>query len=188
MKINVKEATSKIRQEDIAKAIREGKIFIYPTDTIYGIGCDAENKESVEKIKEIKGRDNKPFSVIAPSPTWIEENLVINEGLNISKYLPGPYTLILKKKNPNFLNWVSNTGSLGVRIPAHYFTEIIQKAGVPFITTSVNFSGEPFALKIEDIKKEIIDKVDYVIEAEENEELGGKPSTLIINGKEVVRK
>jgi L-threonylcarbamoyladenylate synthase len=163
--------------------IKEGKIFIYPTDTIYGIGCDATNINSVEKIKELKGRDkDKPLSVIAPSIEWIEENLVVD--CEFGKYLPGPYTPILKKKNPDFLKHVSIGDSLGVRIPACDFTKEIETAGVPFITTSVNLSGEPFAVSLKDVKEEIKKKIDIFVDSGE---LNGRPSTLVINGQEVKR-
>lgn len=170
--------------KEIITAVKNGKIFIYPTDTIYGLGCDATNKQAVEKIKEIKKRDNKPLSIITPSKEWIKDNLIVD--CKLEKYLPGSYTLILKKKNPDFLQWVSNTDSLGVRIPANKFTKIIQASGVPFITTSVNLSGEPFAVTLDEISKEIKDKVDIIIEA--GEFLSGKPSTLIINNKVTERK
>lgn len=176
-----------MKQENIKQAILQGKIFIYPTDTIYGIGCDALNKEVVEKIKQIKQRDkDKPLSVIAPSIKWIKENCVIDVDLN--KYLPGAYTIILKKKNPDFLKHISNTDSLGIRIPDCKFTKQIQRANIPFITTSVNFSGEPFAKSIKNIPKEILNKVDYVIKAKDESKLTGKPSTLIIRGKLIERR
>lgn len=171
--------------KELIKAILKGKIFIYPTDTVYGLGCNAEDKKAVEKIKEIKARDkDKPLSIIAPSINWIKENCIID--INLEKYLPGPYTIILKKKNPDFLKWVSLTDSLGIRIPANDFCKKIQKAGVPFITTSVNQSGEKPATKISDINKEILDKVDIFIESKEK--LSGKPSNLVINGKIMKRK
>lgn len=167
----------------IISAIKKGKIFIYPTDTIYGLGCDAANKFAVEKIKQIKNRDkDKPFSVIAPSIDWINNHLIVD--CELSKYLPGPYTIILKKKNPDFLRHVSSSDSLGVRIPASDFTEIIQLANTPFITTSVNLSGEPFIKNINEIPEEILENIDHIIDYGE---LNGKPSTLIINGKEVKR-
>jgi len=172
---------SKINEE-----IKNSRIFIYPTDTIYGIGCNALSKDAVNKIREIKGRDNKPFSVIAPSIEWIQDNLVVD--CDLSKYLPGPYTIILKKKNPEFLQHVSEAETLGVRIPKNSFTKIIQEAGAPFITTSVNLSGKPFALTLNEIPKEIKNKVDYIIPAEKDEKLSGTPSKLIINGKEINRK
>jgi L-threonylcarbamoyladenylate synthase len=170
-------------EKNIPKYILAGKIFIYPTDTIYGIGCDATNIKAVNKIKEIKQRDaGKPLSIIAPSIEWIKENLIVD--CDLEKYLPGPYTIILKKKNSKFLSHVSSTDSLGVRIPNHEFTKMIQKAGLPFITTSVNLSGESFITKISDISPEILEGVDQVIDYGE---LNGNPSTLIINGKEVER-
>lgn len=172
-----------MEEQEIISKILEGKIFIYPTDTIYGIGCNAENIQSVNKIKQIKQRDsNKPLSVIAPSIEWIKENLIVDTDLD--KYLPGPYTIILKKKNLNFLNHVSNIDSLGIRIPDNDFTKLIQQSEVPFITTSVNLSGEHFITKISDIPEIIKNQVDVIIDVGE---LNGKPSTLIINGKEVER-
>ena len=171
-------------QQEITNKIKQGKIFIYPTDTIYGLGCDATNINSVNKIKKIKSRDkNKPLSIIAPSIDWIKQNLIINANLN--KYFPGPYTLILKKKNKDFLNHVSNTDSLGIRIPDNNFTKQIQKSNLPFITTSVNLSGKKPAISIKDISEELKKQVDEVIEADDK--LSGNPSTLVINKEEVKR-
>lgn len=173
------------KTQDLKEEILKGKIFIYPTDTIYGLGCDATNISAVNKIKNIKGRDkDKPLSIIAPSINWIKENLIID--VDLEKYLPGAYTLILKKKNKDFLSHVSSSDSIGVRIPDHPFTKEIQKSQVPFITTSVNLSGEPFLVDLNDLNKEISEKVDYLIISETI--LSGKPSTLIINGKELERK
>jgi L-threonylcarbamoyladenylate synthase len=170
-------------KKNLADDIKKGKIFIYPTDTIYGIGCNAENIDAVNKIKEIKNRDkDKPLSVIVPSFNWINKNLIVD--VDLEKYLPGPYTIILKKKNKEFLKHVSSTDSLGIRMPDNEFAREIQKSGVPFITTSVNLSGEPHLTKISDLKKEIKEKVDFIIDAGE---LSGNPSALIINGKEVKR-
>ncbi len=180
--LNFNEINERIEKQ-IIDSILAGKLFIYPTDTIYGLGCNGENKESVNKIKRIKQRDfNKPLSIIAPSIEWINKNLIID--MDLSKYIPGPYTVILKKKNPDFLKHVSSTDSLGIRIPNNDFAKIIKNSGVPFITTSVNLSGEPFLTKIPDLKQEIKKQVDYIIDAGE---LNGKPSVLIINGKEMKR-
>jgi len=171
--------------KNLIKNIREGKIFIYPTDTIYGIGCNAINKKAVAKIREIKKRDNKPFSIIAPSINWIKDNCIVD--VELEKYFPGPYTIILKKKNKDFLFWVSSSDTLGIRIPDSDFTRQIQKFNIPFITTSVNLSGEPFAKSINEIKQEIKNKVDIIIKAEDESKLSGIPSRLIIGGKEVRR-
>lgn len=169
--------------DNIVKDILAGKLFIYPTDTIYGIGCDATNEAAVEKIKKIKERDReKPLSVIAPNTDWIEEHCFLD--VEIDKYLPGPYTIILKKKNKNFLSHVSDTEFLGVRIPKYDFSEKVAEAGVPFITTSVNLSGQPYAKKVSDIPQAILNKVDIVID---EGELNGKPSILIKHGREISR-
>ena len=171
--------------KQIIQNIKQGKIFIYPTDTIYGIGCEATNIKSANKIKQIKKRDkDKPLSIIVPSITWIKQNCIIPKELTISKYLPGPYTLILKKKNPNYLNHISSTDSLGIRIPKNPFTKIIQKSKLPFITTSVNISTQPPLTNPKNLNLQIKNKVDIIID---KGTLSGKPSTLIINGKEIKR-
>ncbi len=169
--------------ENHTKSILTGKIFIYPTDTLYGIGCNAEDKQAVEKIKQIKARDrDKPLSIIAPSKEWIKKNCMVD--VELDKYLPGPYTLILKKKNPNFLNHISPTEFIGIRIPDCDFSKQVEQSGVPFITTSVNLAGEAFATTIKEIPKQILEKADIIID---RGELNGKPSTLIKDGKEIKR-
>ena len=96
MQILTKEEFEK-QKESIKKQILNGAVFIYPTDTIYGIGCDATNDESVKKVREIKNREDNPFSIVAPSKIWIDKNCIINENAKSwIKRLPGPYTLILK--------------------------------------------------------------------------------------------
>ncbi len=171
-----------LRIMGLKEDILAGKVFVYPTDTIYGIGCDATNVESVGKIREIKKREMKPFSVIAPSFEWIENNFIVD--FDIKKFLPGPYTLLLKKKDINFLKHISENDRVGVRIPKNDFCFSVQEIGVPFVTTSVNLSGEPFARSILDIKKEILDLVNEVVNVGE---LNGNPSTLIIDGLEIKR-
>ncbi len=158
-------------------------IFIYPTDTIYGLGCDAENSVLIEKIRNIKNRDKKPFSVIAPSFDWILKNCETNLNF-LKKYLPGPYTLILKKKKLDFLKAVSDTEFLGVRIPEHFFTKKLQSFGKPIVTTSVNLSGEIPANSISEFNDNILESVDFVFDYGE---LTGKPSTIIFGDKIIER-
>lgn len=169
---------------DFVEDIKNGAIFIYPTDTIYGLGCDATNAESVKLLKDLKYRDkDKPISIIAPSVEWMKEHCVVDDE-QLERYLPGPFTLILKKKDPSFMSDISSNDSLGIRIPDCEFTKLVEAAGVPFITTSVNFAGEPFAVRISDIDKKILDAVDVVVDVGE---LNGRPSTLIVGGKEIRR-
>ncbi|MFC1710801.1 L-threonylcarbamoyladenylate synthase [Nanoarchaeota archaeon] len=169
--------------DKISQQIKSGKIFVYPTDTIYGLGCNAEDEKAVQKIKNLKKRDkDKPLSVIAPSIEWIKQNCIVD--VDLEKYLPGPYTIILKKNNPEFLKHISSTDSIGVRIPDNDFTLKVQGAEKPFITTSVNLEGQAFATKVLEVPKEILDCVDVIVDVGE---LSGRPSTLIINGKEIKR-
>lgn len=168
-----------ISKEDLhnklAEEIIEGKIFVYPTDTVYGIGCNAIIPSQVERIRGIKGRDERPFSVIAPSEEWIINHFKTNIDF-IRKYLPGRYTLILEKNDESYLQHVSSEKTLGIRIPEHPFIGIVRKAGIPFITTSANISGKLPASEIKDIPKIILNTVDLVIDGGK---LHGTPSTLV---------
>ena len=149
--------------DEILSAIKRGDILIYPTDTIYGIGCDALNTPSIENLRALKQRPDKPFSIIAPSKKWIEEHFFVPpEALDM---LPGPVTLILEPKDPTMFSPAINPNgsSIGVRIPDHWFNEIIQKAGIPFITTSVNLSDNPHMTSIDDIPASIEKSVTFCV-------------------------
>ena len=168
------------------KKIEKGAVFIYPTDTIYGIGCISTNKKSIEKIRKIKQRTEKPFSIIAPSKKWIHENCKKNK--NLEKYLkklPGKYTLILELKNkktsPNF-----NLKTIGVRIPKHWISKIVKEINQPIITTSVNISNEPHMTSLKDFDKTIKTKVDFIIY---EGSLNNKPSKVIdLIANKIIRK
>ena len=175
MEILSKEEVQK-RKDEILQWIKNNKVFIYPTDTIYGIGCNATEFTAVKKIREIKKRITTPFSVIAPSKEWIKNNCLIADEKWLDK-LPGPYTLILPLKNihavaPN----VSNGKTLGVRIPDHWFSSIIRELSFPIVTTSANIHGEPFMTSLETLSPEIQSQIDFIIYEGEKK---GTPSTLI---------
>lgn len=158
--------------------ILNGAIFIYPTDTIYGIGCDAANENAVKKVREIKGRQSNPFSVIAPSTEWIIENCAVNEKQKeYLELLPGPYTLILKVKSHPVAKSVSQgLSTLGIRIPDHWISEAVRELGVPIITTSANKSGSDYMTSLEDLDESIKSKVNFIVYDGVKE---GKPSKII---------
>lgn len=167
----------KIKEEQIVKAIKQGKIIIYPTDTIYGLGCDALNTDSVLKIRMIKERDaDKPFSIIAQSKQWVYKHFDVNKAY--IRRLPGPFTFLLRTKKEKLVSShvTNNMNVLAVRIPDHPLTKIIQKAKTPFITTSVNLSGKPPINDVRKIPKKIIKQVDMIIDAGT---LSSRPSTII---------
>jgi tRNA threonylcarbamoyl adenosine modification protein (Sua5/YciO/YrdC/YwlC family) len=152
----------------VVDAMKSGKIFVYPTDTIYGIGCNAENARSVEKIRNAKGRDDgKTFSLIAPGKEWIWSHANVTKVTRdmIDKLLPGPYTVILKANSKTPKPAVSPERSLGVRIPRHPFTALVEESGEPFVTTSVNMKDQPPVKSTADIPAMIRSVVDVVIEA-----------------------
>jgi len=163
--------TDALNKPDVRKKIvsgmKKGSIFIYPTDTIYGIGCDAEDGNAVERISEAKGREeSKTFSVIAPGKEWIWSHAsvgMVNKGL-IEKILPGPYTIILTANSKSPKPVISPDKSIGVRIPRHPFTDIVEEAGIPFVTTSVNMKDEPPATTIGNIPEHVKISVDFVID------------------------
>ena len=166
-----------VNEEEIIRDMRNGKIFVYPTDTIYGLGCNALNSEAVRKLRMIKDRSLKPFSVIAPSKEWIFKNFKVMKKEHINK-LPGPFTFILDKKNNNSVSReVALRGSsVGIRIPDCYFTKLVSKSKIPFVTTSVNISGRNYATSIREIDRKIFDKVDIIID---DGVLNRRPSVLL---------
>ena len=131
----------------VIQLLQKGEVIVYPTDTIYGIGCSAYNVRAVNKIRELKQRESKPFSIWAPSVEWVKTHCEVDQ-----KYLdmlPGPVTLIVKLKKPLADNICQDT--VGVRIPDHPFHHIVHLFGSPIITTSVNVSGEPHITQVSQI-------------------------------------
>lgn len=163
----------------LSEKISRGAIFIYPTDTIYGIGCNALRAEAVKKIRELKVRYENPFSVIAPSKEWVFENCEVDsKNIELVNNPPDATTLILKLKNKDCIVKEVNNGlpTLGVRMPKHWFTDFMKWLKVPIITTSVNKSGEDFMTSLEDLDGDIKGSVDFVIyEGEKN----GRPSKIM---------
>lgn len=161
------------------------RVFIYPTDTIYGIGCDATNAKLVGKIRAIKQSQDQPFSVIIPNKNMIFQYCRTDEKTNDwVKKLPGPYTLIFNVKKKFVADNVNPKGNtIGIRIPNHWFYDCIKKMKVPIVTTSANISGEDFMTSLEDLDEDIKRQVDFVIY---DGPIKGRPSNIIHLEKEVV--
>lgn len=168
----------KLEKEQLASRIIDGAVFIYPTDTIYGIGCNAQNPIAVKKVRQLKGRAASPFSVIAPSLEWIYENCIVaKEAEEWLGKLPGPCTLIFKLKN-NCVAKNVNPGlkTLGVRIPNHWIRKIVAEADVPVVTTSVNKANGDYMTSLEDLDPSIKSGIDFVVYEGKKE---GKPSKIV---------
>jgi L-threonylcarbamoyladenylate synthase len=171
--------------------MKKGRIFIYPTDTIYGVGCDATNHKAVNKIRRIKLRDSKPFSVIAPTKSWIKETCNTSSKINSwIKKLPGPYTLILELKHSKAISDSvnNNSGSIGIRIPDSPFSKMVRKFRKPFVTTSVNLSGKKPNSNPNEIPLSISKNIDYLIDSGP---LPGTPSTIVVltdNQEKIIKR
>lgn len=178
-----------LSKDDVTVEMLPNRVFIYPTDTIYGIGCDATKSELIARLREIKQRDAKPLSVIAPSIDWIHDNCIITP--HAEKYLrklPGPYTLILQLKEPHLVPTELTGGAptIGIRIPNHWISTLVQQYGKPIVTTSANLSGQKHMETLEDLPEQVRNAVDFIIY---DGPIKGNPSTVVqlTNGEEVLR-
>lgn len=182
MKILTKDEIN-VNKEVILEVMKNGAVFIHPTDTIYGIGCNATGEEFVDEVRAIKERPTTPFSVLAPSKDWIKNNCVVSK--QAEKWLgklPGPYTLILKMKDGVAKNIAPGLDTLGVRIPDHWFSKVVEELGEPIVTTSANKSGGDFMTSLDNLDDDIKPRVEFLVYEGEKH---GRPSTIVdLSGEE----
>jgi len=153
-----------LSKKEIISAIKSGNLFIFPTDTTYGIGCNALKQESIQLVKKIYSVNENLVSVIAPNKRWINDNFEIINKKFIDK-LPGPYTYILKAKKKTVSRSIApGKDYLPVRMPDHGFIELIKKAGVPFLMINLNTAGKKEIREINQIPKRVLNGVDFVID------------------------
>jgi len=155
-----------------AGTLRQGGVILYPTDTLYGLGADAFSDEAVDKIYAIKGRDaKKPVHAVFADMQMVGEYAEVTDVARklAEKFLPGPLTLVLKKKERVDGGIARGIGTIGVRIPDNSFCiETVRSLGKPFTATSANVSGEVTGLSVEEILSQLGSKknvVDLVIDA-----------------------
>ena len=171
--INLKDNIDLEKLKKPAEMIKEGKIVIFPTETVYGIGTNGFKSDSIKKIYEIKKRDfNKPISLLVNSIKMIEsvaKNISDLEYALINRFCPGPFTIILKKKEevPDILT--ANGDTVGIRMPDSLIAKIlIDYSGVPIATPSANISGKPSGTSVDNIMKDFKDSVDCIIDSGES--------------------
>ncbi len=176
-----------VDKERYAKAIHQGELFLHPTDTINGLGCNATNDKAVLKLRKIKGNHTGPFSVIAPSKQWIRDNCEMSE--HAEKWLsrlPGPYTLIMKLKHKGAISKEVNNGgdTLGIRIPDHWISEFVNFTKVPIITTSANLKGQEYVEDLDELHSDIKNNMTFMIY-----DVGGRksPSDIVFLNEEKPR-
>lgn len=174
------------REEDIRNAVnvlRKGGIILYPTDTVWGIGCDATNAEAVRKVFEIKRRnDSKALICLVDSSDRLQRYVrnVPEVAWDIFDLATKPTTVILDGAVNLAPNLIAEDGSVALRVTHEEFSQQLcyrfQKA---LVSTSANISGEPTAQNYRDISQEIIDAVDYVCWTRRQEHLPHEPSSII---------
>jgi L-threonylcarbamoyladenylate synthase len=160
------------------RVLQKGGVIIYPTDTLYGLGADVFNQKAVERIFKIKGRDfKKPISVMVSEFSEIEKIAQVNlkQKKIIKAILPGPFTLLFKKRK-NFPSFITiGSDKIGVRMPSSDICRKLSK-NMPLTTTSANISGFKPTLSLKKITKEFGEKVDFILKGEN---LSGQPSIVI---------
>ena len=166
--------------EQVVDVLKNGGIIVYPTDTIYGLGCDIFNKKAITKIYQLKKREQKkPMSIICTDLREIAKYALINDYSFqiLKKSLPGPYTFILRAKSQTPKTVLSKNKTVGIRIPDNRIcSEIVKKLGSPIITTSLNMSGEKVLTNPSQLSKEVFNKIDLIIDAGN---LSQEPSSVI---------
>lgn len=156
---------------------------MYPTDTIWGIGCDATNEEAVKRVFKLKGRDEaKSLIVLLDSENKLQSYVreVPEIAYDLIEYSEKPLTIIYSDAKNLAPNVINSDGSVGIRIVKHPFCEqLIQRFKKPIVSTSANISGNPSPKNFLEISNEILEGVDYTVSLEQDEALEKTPSTIM---------
>ena len=176
--------------EDIKNACKvmyEGGVILYPTDTVWGIGCDATNEEAVRKVYEIKRRvDSKAMLVLVDSTVKVDfyVNDVPDVAWDLIELADKPLTIIYDGARNLAPNLISADGSVGIRVTNEKFSHrLCQQFRKAVVSTSANISGEPGAACFDEISDEIKESVDYIVRYRQDDLSRPKPSSIIKLGK-----
>lgn len=174
------------QEQDIKNAIevmRKGGVILYPTDTVWGIGCDATNAEAVKRVYEIKQRDDsKALICLVDSDARLQRYVrkVPDVAWQLIDCIDKPTTLILDGAVNLAPNLIADDGSIGIRITQESFSkELCFRFQKAIVSTSANISGEPAAQNYRDIDPRILEKVDYVCWTRRQEHKPHQPSSII---------
>ena len=172
----VKESDLRREVDEAVRVLREGGIILYPTDTVWGLGCDATNAEAVERIYRLKRSENKKsMLVLCASANMVVRYVNRAPGIafEVMEMTTSPLTLILPGATGVAANLIPDEGTLGIRVPDHEFCRRMLRAlQRPVVSTSANISGEATPVGLQEVSREIIDGVDFVV----NPRFEGKPT------------
>ena len=168
------------------KILNNGGVIAYPTDTVYGIGCDALNQKAIKKVFELKGRDySKPLSIACLDIEMVRKYAYVTAEIEkiFKELLPGPFTILFKKKKPITNLVTAGLNKVGVRIPDNKLClKIIKEFGQPIITTSANLSGGEEISNYKDLHI----PVNFIVKGKCK---FGQPSTIFdLESKKILRK
>ena len=173
--------------DEAVRILKEGGLILYPTDTVWGIGCDATNEEAVQRIYTLKRSENKhSMLVLCPSADAIVRYVNRAPGIafEVLEMATSPLTLILPGATGVAKNLIPDEGTLGVRVPDHEFCRLLlRKLGRPIVSTSANISGEKTPRTLPEITPEIVEGVDYVVNPRFQGRPTGKASSIIAFGE-----
>ena len=161
--------------EKVLEALRAGKLVVYPTDTVYGLGADATDSKAVDLVYEVKQRPrDQPISILVADFEMLYEYAKASpeQRKTLEEKLPGPYTFILEPKQ----KLPVSDGNIGFRIPKHWCTKIAKELGRPITTTSANIHGKETPATLTELRRAFGNKVEVYIDGGA---LPGKPSTVI---------
>jgi len=172
--------------EDIQQALellRKGGIILYPTDTIWGLGCDATNSEAVKKIYALKKRsDSKSMLVLVDFAARVERYVekVPDVAWDLVELATSPLTVIYPGAKNLANELVAEDGSIGIRVASDEFCQkLITRFGKPIVSTSANISGSSSPAFFDEISDEIKDAVDYIVNYRQDDRIPRKPSGII---------
>lgn len=163
--------------------MQAGGIILYPTDTIWGIGCDATNEEAVRRVYELKRRiDNKAVLVLTDSSAKL--NMYVSEVPDIAwdliEVTDTPLTIIYSQAKNLASNLLGEDGSIGIRVTNEEFSrKLCERFRKPIVSTSANISGEPSPANFQEISEEIKKGVDYIVNYRQEDMSKAKPSHII---------
>ena len=164
------------------EVINNGGIILYPTDTIWGIGCDATNEQAVEKIYALKKRTESKSMIVLMNGEKMMYHVfheIPDVAWQIWDLSEKPTTLVLDKPRNIAKNLIAADNSLGVRLVKEPFCfKLMERMKKPLVSTSANISGMPSPASFSEINKDIISGVDYVVNLE-RDKVAGKPSAII---------
>ena len=171
------------------KYLEAEKIILYPTDTVWGIGCDATNYEAVSKIYQLKKRaESKSLIVLVSSLNMLKKYVFVPEkAIEILKNSKKPTTIIYNNPKGFAKNTIAEDNTIAIRIVQNDFCrKLIKSFGKPIVSTSANVSGEKTPTSFSEISKSILNGVDYVVNLQQEEKCEKSSTILKIDGNEII--